>query len=247
MNSNVNVLEIRNYLLKPDVREHFIDYFEQHFIASQEAVNLQVLGQFRVIDEPNHFVWMRGFSDMQTRLEGLENFYYGSVWRQYGPLANELMLEWDNVHLLRPLDDTQMLLNGVNTASIAADLHAGTISPYTGVIGIDFYRSLPGKRQALIEAFQTQVFHRYERKGVQLRGSFIAEMAENKFARLPVIQNEDEFVVITAYKDRDTYQSTIQSIKPILENTINVLLNEAPQSLQLNPTLRSAMRYIDPK
>jgi hypothetical protein len=247
MNSNVNVLEIRNYLLKPNVLEHFIDYFEQHFIASQEAVNLQVLGQFRVIDEPNHFVWMRGFSDMQTRLEGLENFYYGPVWRQYGPLANELMLEWDDVHLLRPIDDTPMLLNGVNAASVAADLNAGTISPDTGVIAIDFYRALPGKRQVLIQAFQTQVSHKYERKGVQLCGSFIAEMAENKFTRLPVIQNEDEFVVITAYDNPDTYQSTIQSIKPILENTISVLLSEALQSLQLSPTLRSAMRYIEAK
>jgi hypothetical protein len=39
----VNVLEIRNYLLKPNILEHFIDYFEEHFIASQEAEHMMTL------------------------------------------------------------------------------------------------------------------------------------------------------------------------------------------------------------
>jgi hypothetical protein len=60
--------------------EHFIDYFEAHFIFFQKDANMPVLGQFRVMGEPDHFVWVRGFYDMKTRLESLQKFYDGPVW-----------------------------------------------------------------------------------------------------------------------------------------------------------------------
>ena len=65
----MNVIEIRNYLLKPNVLEHFIDYFEANFIVTQQDAGMPVLGQFRVMGEPEHFVFVRGFSDMQSRLQ----------------------------------------------------------------------------------------------------------------------------------------------------------------------------------
>src|SRR5262245_56462337 len=135
----INVLEIRNYLLQPGMQEHFIDYFEAVFLHSQEAAQMHVLGQFRLIDEPDHFVWLRGFRDMQTRLNSLQTFYGGPVWKKYGPLANRMMIDSDNVHLLRPLDGGGDLTCGKTVESVAADLAAGTISPHTGVVAIDFY------------------------------------------------------------------------------------------------------------
>src|SRR5215471_3318769 len=116
---DISVLELRNYLLKPNVLEHFIDYFEGHFISSQEVVNMNILGQFRLVGEPDHFVWMRGFNDMQTRFEGLQNFYGGPVWKKYGPVANDMMLEWHNVHLLRPLTNIIDLTYGLNANTVA--------------------------------------------------------------------------------------------------------------------------------
>jgi hypothetical protein len=241
---NSNVLEIRNYLLKPTMREHFIDNFEEHFIVAQQEVNMHVLGQFRVIGEPDHFVFLRGFADMGTRLEGLRNFYSGSAWEKWGPLANEMMLEWHNVHLLRPLSDIADLTCGLNADVMAFDFAAGTISPHTGMIVVDFYEALPGKRDALIDQFQTQTVPAYANEAIQLRGLFVAEMSENEFTRLPVIQNEDELVVITAYESEAAYREKCAKLTPHVQKAIGTLVSTTPETLLLNPTLRSPLRYL---
>ena len=239
----INVLEIRNYLLKPHVLEHFIDYFEAHFIASQQDAKMHVLGQFRVLSEPDHFVWLRGFSDMQTRLGGLQNFYGGPVWKKYGRLANEMMLDSDNVHLLRPLGHSVDLTCGLSAESVAADLAAGTISPYPGIVAIDFYQAAPGLHDVLIDKFQAQVVPVYEDEAIQLRGYFVAEMSENDFPQLPVIQNEDELVVITAYETEEACQEKRAKVSHIIDEMAGGLLSRTPDSLLLSPTLRSPLRY----
>jgi hypothetical protein len=38
---------------------------------------MAVVGQFRDTDDPDHFVWLRGFPDMETRAEALGRFYHG--------------------------------------------------------------------------------------------------------------------------------------------------------------------------
>lgn len=35
---NLKVIELRNYLIKPRMRDRFIDYFENHFLDSQEEL-----------------------------------------------------------------------------------------------------------------------------------------------------------------------------------------------------------------
>jgi hypothetical protein len=161
----INVLEIRNYLLKPNMREHFLDFFEANFIASQEAVQMHILGQFRLIGEPDHFVWVRGFSDMQTRLEGLESFYYSDFWKQRRDVTNGMLLDNDNVHLLRPVGHVDLTC-GVSVGNIIEQLEAGTISTDVGVVGIDFYQAKPGKRDELINVFQSQIAPAYEQAGI---------------------------------------------------------------------------------
>src|SRR5215468_9373546 len=106
MNSKprLKVIELRNYLLKADARERFTKYFEDHFIDSQNDLRGFVLGQFRIKGDDDKFFWIRGFEDMQTRLNFLRGFYeQGEVWKQFGPGANEMMLDSDNVYLLKPL------------------------------------------------------------------------------------------------------------------------------------------------
>jgi len=239
---NINLLEIRNYLLKPDKLESFISYFEEHFIFPQEDLKMQVLGQFRVIGEPDHFVWLRGFSDMQTRLEGLQKFYGGAVWEQYGPAANDMMLEWHNVHLLRPISNITDLTYGLSAALVTAELTDASAN--TGVIAIDFYQALSGKRDTLIDQFQTSVQPVYQREGIQLRGYFVAEMSENTFPRLPVIQNQDEFVVITAFESEEACRDQRAKLTQAVNESIGALLITPPEVLLLIPTLRSPLRYL---
>ncbi|MEP7286558.1 MAG: hypothetical protein ABI947_12405 [Chloroflexota bacterium] len=241
---NIKTIEIRNYLLKSNLRERFIDYFEEHFIFSQQERGLGVLGQFSVIGNPDHFVWLRGFSDMQTRRNSLQEFYDGPVWGKYGPLANDMMLEWHNVHLVCPLTDIADLTCGLSADIVAADLAAGTMSPYLGIIAIDFFQALPGKRDELINKFRTQVVPAYESEAIQLRGYFVAEMGENTFSRLPVIQNEDEFVVITAYENEEVCWEKRKKVALHINEATEALLCITPDALLLSPTLRSPLRYL---
>lgn len=235
----INVLEIRNYLLKPNMLEHFIDYFEAHFIATQEAENMHVLGQFRLIGEPDHFVWLRGFSDLPTRLTGLQNFYGGPVWKKYGSRANSMMIDSDNVHLLRPLNDNFDLTAGGTWETGAAELEAGTISPDTGIIAIDYYHAKPNQLEAVIGKFQADGIAAYRDAGIQLRGIFVAEMRENEFPSLPVFQYENQLTVITAYANEAAREIATRP----LHQSLNSLLGEPPKSLLLQPTLRSPLRY----
>ena len=240
----VNTLEIRNYLLKPGMLEHYIDYFEEHFVVAQEALNLHILGQLRVVGQPERFVWLRGVDHMQTRNDGLQRFFAGPVWQKYGALALAMLIDTHNVHLLRPLDEQVDLTCGLSTDSIAAALADATIPLETGLVAIDFYQSLPGKRNALIDAFQREIAPAYRKEGIQLRGCFVAEIGEDTISRVPPIQNEHEFVVVTAYESEEARQIGRASLAPLATQAFVSLLAAAPETLLLRPTLRSPLRYL---
>src|SRR6266568_2073756 len=98
------VLELRQYTLYPGKRDVLIDLFEREFIESQEALGAQVIGQFRDLDNPDRFVWLRGFRDMDARLDALQSFYDGPVWKAHREEANATMADSSNVLLLRRVD-----------------------------------------------------------------------------------------------------------------------------------------------
>jgi len=104
-NEQIKVIELRNYLIKPNTRDRFIEYFKRHFVESQNASGGFVLGTFRIKTEAQRFFWIRGFSEMNSRSRFLPEFYGGEVWKAFGAQANEMMLEWHHVHLLKPLGE----------------------------------------------------------------------------------------------------------------------------------------------
>ena len=71
----MQVIELRDYLIRDGMTRDFVRYFEEHFLFSQRETGMHVLGQFEVVDAPSRFVWIRGFEDMATRRRGLERFY----------------------------------------------------------------------------------------------------------------------------------------------------------------------------
>jgi len=240
----ITVLEVRNYLLKPNTLEHFLDYFEEHFIDSLRDVGADVIGQFRPLGEPNHVVWIRGFADMQVRQKALQDFYGGPVWAKHRTVTNGMIRDSDNVLLLRPLTNINDLTCGINAVSIAAEMAAGTISTQTGLIVLDRYLASAGQREELIAAVQAKVLPHYARESINVRGLFVAEMSENTYPRLPAIQNPDELVVITAYKSEDAYRKKLPKLQAVIKNDLAALLGKAPDTLLLSPTLRSPIRYL---
>src|SRR5947209_12081023 len=96
------IVELRQYTLHPGKRDVLIDLFDGEFIEPQEAIRIKVIGQFRDVDDPDRFVWLRGFRDMASRAKALEDFYGGPVWKAHREAANATMVDSDNVLLLRP-------------------------------------------------------------------------------------------------------------------------------------------------
>ncbi|MGW5696152.1 NIPSNAP family protein, partial [Streptomyces asiaticus] len=72
--SSPAVIELRQYTLRPGRRDELIELFDREFIETQEETGMLVLGQFRDLDEPDRFVWLRGFEDMAVRHDALTAF-----------------------------------------------------------------------------------------------------------------------------------------------------------------------------
>jgi NIPSNAP len=96
-----SVVELRQYRLHPGVRDTLIDLFDREFVETQEAVGMRVI-QLRDLDDPDRFVWLRGFRDMRTRAKALQAFYDGPVWQEHRDAANATMIDSNDVLLLRP-------------------------------------------------------------------------------------------------------------------------------------------------
>lgn len=235
-----NVIEIRNYLIRSGATEHFQDYFEANFIHTLRDVGVDVLGQFRCPDLPDHFVWMRGFGDMESRRDGLERFYGGPVWKVHRTTTNGMIRDAGDVHLLRPLDASVDLTCGWTAAKIEAGMNDSSISTHPGMVVVDIYQAQPCQRDTLIDHFLSDIAPGYQQKGMQIRGYYVAEMSENTYPRLHAFQNADEFVVITAYDS----EKTCRKQHPRLPKVADALLNGTPETLYLSPTLRSPLRYL---
>src|SRR5882672_7456480 len=96
------IVELRQYTLHPGKRDVLIDLFDREFVESQEALGMKVIGQFRDLDDPNRFVWLRGFRGMPSRAQVLKDFYGGPVWKAHREAASATMIDSDNVLLLHP-------------------------------------------------------------------------------------------------------------------------------------------------
>jgi len=103
------LLELRQYALRPGRRDDLIELFDAEFVESQEHLGMGVYGQFRDLDDPDRFVWLRGYPDgsPDRRGEALAAFYGGPVWAEHGKAANATMLDSDDVFLLAPLTDVE--------------------------------------------------------------------------------------------------------------------------------------------
>ncbi|MGH2928195.1 MAG: NIPSNAP family protein, partial [Solirubrobacteraceae bacterium] len=95
------VVELRRYTLHPGRREELIELFEREFVESQEAAGMRLIGQFRDLDDPDRFVWLRAFPDMESRGRALAAFYDGPIWARHRDAANATMVDSDDVLLLR--------------------------------------------------------------------------------------------------------------------------------------------------
>jgi hypothetical protein len=248
--SAIGVVELRDYLLQPGATPAFARYFEEHFLASQREAGMHVLGQFAVADAPDRFVWLRGFESMASRLRGLTAFYGGPVWQAHRDTANGMMRESHHVHLLRPLGPVETLTGGRVLEDRAGE-PPGTFPLPGGLVAADLYRSRAGCLARLIELFERRLRPALVARGHRVLGHFVTELAPNDYPRLPVIQDPDLLVVLTAYRDEAHHAAarpawTEGDAGGEAAAELRGLLAADVATRRLRPTARSLVRWRDP-
>ncbi|MDG4825914.1 NIPSNAP family protein [Asanoa sp. WMMD1127] len=99
----MTIVELRQYTLVPGGRDTLVALFDRHFVDSQEAAGMRIVGQFRDLDRADRFVWVRSFPSMAQRHAALTAFYSGPVWAEHRDAANATMLDVDDVLLMRAI------------------------------------------------------------------------------------------------------------------------------------------------
>jgi NIPSNAP len=235
---SLEIIELRQYTLHPHKRDVLIDLFDREFLETQDAVGMPVLGQFRDVGDPDRFVWLRGFANMQTRHEALSAFYGGPVWKTHRNVANATMIDSDNVLLLRPAWDG---------ASIPVDLgqradHSAVQIP-AGLVDLTIFYLKQEASTEMMVFCKDQMMRALQQGGATCQGWYTNETSENTFAHLPVRTGENVLVGVALFEDKHSYDAFgaslvwQQKIAPQLE----AYLLKAPESHRLLPTARSAI------
>jgi NIPSNAP len=198
------VFELRQYTLLPGRRDELITLFDREFVETQEACGMRILGQFRDLDRPDRFVWVRGFPSMAARFESLTAFYRGPVWRAHRATANATMIDTDNVHLLRPV------------SPFTVDATVRDVPPSTLVLATIHYPTGHPDEPSL-SAF-----------GATLLGTGETEPADNDYPALP-IRSKQATVWFASFPSESALAEWLHSAPPA--RTEHLRLAPTPRSL----------------
>jgi hypothetical protein len=228
-----SVFELRNYLMRPGQRDVLIEMFEREFIESQEALGICVAGSFRDLDDPDHFVWIRGFADFARRAAALDAFYTGSVWQTHRAAANPTMIDSDNVLLLRPH-------TGTLACSGARPPIGATALPNSVIVASAWFLP-PGGETEFAEIFAGEIGTRLRDSGGTVLATLISETRANNYPRLPVRENVNVFVAIARFGSLTDQTESARALGS-LGREIERRVMQTTETLRLQPTARSLLR-----
>jgi hypothetical protein len=237
-----NVVELRRYALHPGRREDLIALFDHHFVESQEACGMSVLGQFRDLDRPDDFVWLRGFADMESRRRALAAFYDGPVWAEHRDAANATMDRFDDVLLLKPAaKDCAFRLGGWQRPRSGAKASAAVFALYVFPVA-------EAKADAFHAYFEDVLEPLLIRAGAPVGALFATEPSENTYPRLPVRAGARVCVWLARFADRgehDAFSARLRGSsgwQDVLSTGFAEHLNGPLCTSRLSPTARSLLR-----
>jgi quinol monooxygenase YgiN len=237
------VVELRQYTLRPGRRDELIDLFDREFIESQEAEGMAIVGQFRDLDDPDRFVWIRGFGSMPSRARALAAFYGGPAWKANSAAANATMIDSDNVLLLRPVTARSCF-----PAPAAARLPIGAAPAEPSRLLVTlYYRDQPFD-QAFADFFDRQARPALIEAGATPLACLQTEYAENTFPALPVRTGENVFAWLARFPGQAHLDSHLRQLassggwQDRVLPALSAMTAGAPQRLRLAPTVRSLLR-----
>jgi quinol monooxygenase YgiN len=237
------IVELRQYTLRPGQRDALISLFDRELVESQEAEGMTVVGQFRDLEQPDRFVWIRGFDDMPARERALRGFYSGPAWKANRAAANATMLDTDDVLLLRPAT--------AQSGFPALDQPrppAGHAAAGRSRILITLYFGDRPFSPSFAEFFDHHVRPVLTETGAMPLACLQTEYSENTFPALPVRTGEHVFAWLARFDGPAELSRHLRQLgesgrwQDSVLPALSAMLTRAPQQLTLAPTGRSALR-----
>jgi len=74
------IVEVRKYTIKPGLRAKFIEFFETRSAPAQREAGMEILGPLLDVENPDVFVFLRGFPSLEERDRMKKEFYEGELW-----------------------------------------------------------------------------------------------------------------------------------------------------------------------
>lgn len=235
------IVELRQYTLHPGKRDMLIELFEREFIESQEAVGMKVIGQFRDLDDPNRFVWLRGFDDMSLRAQGLSAFYGGPVWKKHRDAANATMIDSDNVLLLHPASRA----SGFALADSERPPLNSTKIPDGLIVATTYYLNSPNN--SFVDFFERTLIPLFTDFGASIIAYFETENSANNFPALPVREGIQVFIWFALFQDQADYERYTAAVsgsmawRSKVSNALARRIKGKSEVLRLSPTARSLL------
>src|SRR5947207_8346041 len=236
------VVELRQYTLHSGKCDVFIDLVEREFVETQEAVGVKAIGQFRDLDHPDRFVWLRGFPDMPSRAQALTDFYGGPVWKAHREAANATMIDSDNVLLLHPAQPTSgFSFENKERSPVAAKETQSEL-----VVATIYYFDAPVDT-GFVEFFEKTGKPAVIGSGATVLAYFVTEHSENSFPALPLREGENVLVWFARFNDPAAYERHIAALtqyprwRDQISKELARRLKREPEILKLSPTTRSLL------
>lgn len=233
-----SVFELRQYTLYGGQRDTLISLFEKNFVESQDAVGAHVIATFRDLDDPDRFVWIRGFRDMAARQQALEDFYVRSpAWIAHKKEANATMVDSDNVLLLRRLPSRPEFSGNAPLPSGSEAVYGATIY-YLGSVDT----------APFAEFFDQVILPHIDALGAHPIATLATNEVPNNFPRLPVREHERVFLWIARWRTEADYASFSAQLRAWsgwrdkAPETVLPALMRKPEQLRLKPTARSPLQ-----
>jgi quinol monooxygenase YgiN len=230
------VIELRQYKIVHGKRDALIDLFEREFVDSQEKLGIRLIGQYRDLDDPDRFTWVREFPSMAARAVALKAFYFGPDWQAHRAEANPMLDDNDNVLLLRPA--------AAGTGFGQAERHDEPGASGIMVATIHYLWKEPTEGFAAF--FQTRMRPLLEAAGLPVIAAFVPERTPNNFPSLPIREGEKLFLWFTRAAGTEAHALARLSQSSEWRTSVAPLLDdfeERPaQQLRLQPTPRSRFR-----
>jgi hypothetical protein len=231
------VVELRRYALHPGRRDALIRLFESAFIESQERCGMVPIGHYRDLDDPDSFVWFRGFADMETRLGALEAFYTSRAWVDHREAANATMIDSDNVLLLRSARPG----SGFETQGFSRPAGADLATGMGRIVAAAVLMLGESATEGLIAAFEEHVLPELRHHSARI-AYLVTEERPNDYPRLPVREGEYAFVVVGICATDQALEGWLRAFDSGSLPEILRSQTRASKLLRLEPAPRSMFR-----